>query len=79
MCIHIMCIYIYIYVYIYIYIYIYRERERDYIGKTSFEHQIRGRKAVSAAGLQGRGSHKRSVCSIPFGDHPLTLERYRED
>ena len=45
--------YIHIYVYINIYIYIYIYRERD-IHKLS-EHQIGGRRAVSGAGMEGKG------------------------
>ena len=75
-------IYIYIYIYIYnvidtqkyIYIYIYREREMCiYI----YIYIFLGGGPAGPRGEPG-GRHGRQFW-IPFGDHPLKLERYRED
>ena len=65
-----MYIYIYIgYMYIYIYIFIYR-----YICSNACQYAFR-------AGLlpAARRAHIHEARWIPFGVHPLQLERYRED
>ena len=72
-----MCVHTCVYIYIYIYIYIYRcvgekhssGEEQPWEEKPS-ECQISGWRAVSASGLQGRGSPKRSVSFADAGIIP---------
>ena len=68
---------IYIYIYICIDAHMYdagiceqkhsSREEGPWIIKLS-EHQVGGRRAVSAAGLQGEGCHERSACFTDTGD-----------
>ena len=67
------CVFIYIYIYTYnIYIYIYID--------TTYERR-RGPVAASSQkiNLEECGQITSLAKWIPFGDHPLKLERYRED
>ena len=65
-------IHIYIYTYIYIYIYIYSQAVADRIVACS-------RVALALARQVLDTMLVRIGIRIPFGDHPLRLERYRED
>ena len=73
-----MCVHIYIYIYIHDIQPVYSQHYISVLGSHSFQcgpHYLDSGKGAS----RKEGHQKHIFGWIPFGDHPLKLERYRED